>query len=184
MPESPLWMRHRRRRCPVCARSIPAPTWLRWGVSPAVGRSTARTARRWRSRSILSSPRARCAMWVTPWRWSSPIPGSRPVMRPRRSSWTTTCCPAPPPWLRPRRPPRRWCMTAWPATCATTGISARRPPWKPPSPRPRIAWCSRPRTTAWCPMPWNRAQPSATMTRRPASTPSTPPARTRTSSAC
>jgi carbon-monoxide dehydrogenase large subunit len=43
---------------------------------------------------------------------------------------------------------------------------------------------SRRRTTGWCRTRWSRARPSASSTRRAGTTRSTPPARTRTSSAC
>ena len=43
-----------------------------WAACRAAGSSPRRTARRWSSRRVRCSPRARCAMSATPWRWSSP----------------------------------------------------------------------------------------------------------------
>ena len=110
---------------------------------------------------------------------------SRPATRPRRSTSRSTPCP--PSWTCGRRsPPTPSCMTTCRAISASTGASSRRTrrPWTRPSPRPTTSRSSSSSTTASSPTRWSPARPSASMTARATSTPSTRPARTRMSSAC
>ena len=53
-----------------------------WAACRAAGSSPRRTARRWPSRCARCSPRAKCVMSATPWRWSSPKRAPRRKPRP------------------------------------------------------------------------------------------------------